>query len=76
MLSLVLLIFGIGYMFDSPAIVVSLGIQGHWLLGLLGSAVMLIVGGAMAWWGIKLRRVPKNRTFRADAQPELGRPAV
>lgn len=54
--SLPLLIFGVNYMFGAPMIAVLLIMMGHWKLGLLASSAALVAGGALTWFGLRLRR--------------------
>jgi hypothetical protein len=58
--SLPMVIFGVGYLFDAPMIAVLLVMMGQWKLGLLASSAALVAGAALTWCGLRLRRVPAH----------------
>jgi hypothetical protein len=55
--SIPMLIFGVGYVLNSPTPYVSGHLQGQPFIGALLSALLLIGGIALIWVGIRLRRL-------------------
>ena len=54
--SLPLIIFGIGYLLDSPVALIALSFEGQYATAALISALMLIGGVILTWAGFGLRR--------------------
>jgi hypothetical protein len=61
-ISTVLLFFGISYLCCVPGPAIVLGLNGHWIGGVACAMLYLVLGAAMTWYGLRLRRPPLCNT--------------
>jgi hypothetical protein len=61
--SIVLLFFGIGYLCCVPVAAIVPGLYGYRIEGLVCAALYLVLGAAMTWLGMRLRRRKAGARF-------------